>query len=106
MKKTTVQLIDDLDGSVIEAGAGRSLTFGIDGDLFGIDLSEANELRMRQALEPYIKVARKVRAGKRSTNANSSDLQAIRDWARANSIRVSDRGRISAAVREAYAASN
>ncbi|TFD51913.1 Lsr2 family protein [Cryobacterium sp. Hh7] len=108
MKKTTVQLLDDLDGSVIENGSGASVSFAFEGDSYEVDLSEKNLAEFRAALKPYADVARRVGyvpAKARAASGSKSDraeLQAVRAWASANGIQVSDRGRIAATVREAY----
>lgn len=113
MKKVTVQLVDDLDGSVIEDGAGRTVSLSLDGQAIEVDLSSANEAQLRAMLEPYLSAGRKVsaaRGGRASRQAGAPnrdpELQAIREWARANGILVSDRGRIAATVREAYTNAN
>jgi hypothetical protein len=105
VKKVTVQIVDDLSGSVIPDGDGRSITFSFDGESFEIDLSNEHVEQFRDLLAPYINAARQVGKRRRTLVAKSPEVQAIRDWARANGIEVSDRGRISATVREAYAAS-
>ena len=105
MKKVTVQIVDDLSGSVIPDGDGRSIKFSFDGESFEIDLSNEHVEQFRDLLAPYITAARQVGKKRRTAPAKSPELQAIRDWARANGIQVSDRGRIAATVREAYAAS-
>ena len=108
MKKTTVQLLDDLDGSVIENGSGASIAFAFEGDSYEIDLSDKNLAEFRAALKPYADVAQRVGyvpAKARTSSGAKSDraeLQAVRAWAAANGIQVSDRGRIAATVREAY----
>ena len=105
MKKVTVQVVDDLSGSVIPDGDGRSITFSFDGESFEIDLSNEHVEQFRDLLAPYINVARALGKKRGASAPKSSDLQQIRDWARANGIDVSDRGRISATVRAEYAAS-
>ena len=66
---------------------------------------------MIKALEPFTSKARKT-GGRRRSSARASvgktdknELQAIREWARANGHKVSDRGRISQEVQDAYNAS-
>lgn len=109
MKKTTVQLLDDLDGTVIENGSGATVSFAFEGDSYEIDLSAENLAAFRMVMQPYTKVSRRVGyvpAKPRGTAASHSDraeLQAIRAWAAANGMQVSDRGRIAGSVREAYA---
>jgi hypothetical protein len=97
-QKTIVELIDDLDGGT----ADESITFGLDGVEYAIDLSEGNAHRLREALEPF--VARARRAGGRKqqstpraaakTSGDREQNQAIREWARQEGHDVSDRGRI------------
>ena len=105
MKKTTVQLIDDLDGSVIADGAGGTVSFALAGRSYEIDLSDANIEKLEDLLQPYIDAARSTsgRSARRSpTSVSSGDLGAIREWARANGHVVGDRGRVSSEIREAY----
>ncbi|WP_370449019.1 Lsr2 family protein [Cryobacterium sp. Hb1] len=109
MKKTTVQLLDDLDGTVIENGSGATVSFTFEGDSYEIDLSAGNLAEFRSAVKPYINVSRRVGyvpakpRGASSAGSDRAELQAIRAWAAANGTHVSDRGRISGTVREAYA---
>ena len=49
------KLIDDLDGSE----ATETVTFGLDGTTYEIDLNKKNAAALRKALEPYVKAARK-----------------------------------------------
>ena len=108
MKKTTVQLLDDLDGTVIENASGASVSFAFEGDSYEIDLSPQNLAAFREAMKTYTSVSRRVgyvpakpRAAS-SAGSDRAELQAIRSWAAANGMQVSDRGRIAATVREAY----
>lgn len=109
MKKTTVQLLDDLDGTVIEKGTGATVSYAFEGDSYEIDLSSENLVEFRAALKPYTTVSRRVGyapakpRGVSSAGSNRAELQDIRSWAAANGIQVSDRGRIAGTVREAYA---
>jgi hypothetical protein len=103
---TIVEMTDDLDGGK----ADRTLTFGWDGAMYEIDLSKRNANAFEKAMRPYVDAGRRVRStGRRparrapaSKSGTSPDLAAIREWARANGYQVSDRGRISAAVLDAY----
>ena len=109
MKKTTVQLVDDLDGTVIESGTGASVTFAFDGDSYEIDLSADNLAAFRAAMKTYTTVSRRIgyvpakSRGASSAGSDRAELRAIRSWAAANGMEVSDRGRIASTVREAYA---
>jgi len=110
--KHITHLVDDLDGSVLEEGEGKQITFSIEGRAYEIDLSSRNADKFYSAVAPFVDAARTVsrtntpsrrsRAGRRD---NDVDLGAVREWARANGHTVSDRGRVPASVLEAYAAS-
>ncbi|MBF4592383.1 Lsr2 family protein [Curtobacterium flaccumfaciens] len=111
-QKITTTLVDDLTGDIIEEGAGKTVQFGFDGAAYEIDLTDANAEKLREALSVYVAVARKV--GGRATRSRTSsagrtdahELAKIREWAAANGHEVAARGRISQAVRDAYAAAN
>jgi hypothetical protein len=99
---TTIELTDDVDGGKAE----RTVSFGFDGANYEIDLSKKNAAAFEKAMRPYVDAARKVsrvngRRGRRGASP-SRDLSAVRAWARANGHAVSDRGRVPAAVLEAY----
>ena len=107
-KQIVTLLTDDLDGSE----ANSTIEFGLDGVNYTIDLSDKNADKLRQALEPYLKVA--ARAGRSTTGrisarsaapasrSNRDQNQAIREWAGKNGYEVSERGRIPSAVVEAF----
>lgn len=99
MAKTVIEVItDDLDGS---EGAS-TVTFGLNGATWEIDLNEKNAAKLEKALEPFLAKAR--RAGGRTKAGKSSGPSAadIRGWAKENGFNVPDRGRIPAEVKDAY----
>jgi len=105
-QKTVIQLVDDLDGSAL-TDEGRTVTFALEGVSYEIDLSQAHVDELTDALAPYVSAARKVSGRKSAARASGSksdpaELQKIREWAKNNGHIVSSRGRISAAVRDAY----
>lgn len=105
-QKVQILLVDDLDGG----DADETIEFGIDGVNYEIDLSTKNAKALRDSLAGYVAEARKVastrrRAGRRPAAAGDSPAQ-IRQWARENGFDVPARGRVSAEVREAYAAAH
>lgn len=108
-QRVQVILEDDIDGG----DASETVTFGLDGVTYEIDLNDRNAAALRDAVAPYVGAGRRV-SGRRSTGSgsgsgsrtSSSELAKIREWARANGHDVSDRGRISQKVRNAYAKAN
>lgn len=105
-QKIEVQFIDDLDGGP----AAGTVTFGLDGQGYEIDLSEANAAALREAITPWIEHARKASGGTQAAKLTggrakpTEDLNAIREWARENGYQISGRGRISSKVMVAYRA--
>ena len=109
-QKVNIVLVDDLDGSE----AAETVSFGLDGTSYEIDLNEANAAALREVLAGYVGHARKVTGGTRarsgsrrsSGSASSSNTRAVREWAKENGYEVSERGRISADVQQAYDAAH
>ena len=104
-QKVQVLLVDDVDGGT----ADETVTFGLDGVSYEIDLTAANAAKLRDVIGTWVGSARKVGRTGRATRrraVGSGDAQAIRDWAKANGYEVSGRGRISAQVRAAYEAAH
>ena len=105
-QKVNIVLVDDID----HTDADETVTFGLDGKNYEIDLNTKNANALREALAPYIGHARRAGGGARrsSSRGGSSRSSAgdIREWAKANGFEVSERGRISSEVREAYASAH
>jgi len=106
-KRTITELIDDIDGSA----ATESVRFGLDGVEYEIDVSETNAKQLREALAPFVESGSKVgRSGPRlrlvppptRSPADRERMTAIRKWANDNGYEVSDRGRVSSSIIEAY----
>lgn len=112
-QRVITQLVDDLDGTELVDGAGETVTFGVDGTTYEIDLSAENAEALRDALQPYIASGRRVGRGRgRGRGASkrqagtSNDTKAIRDWARESGKQVPDRGRLPASIVEEYEAAH
>lgn len=106
-QKVEVQLIDDMDGGK----AVETVTFGLDGATFEIDLSEKNASSLRTALHPYMEKARRQRgvrtSGRATKPASQRERSAeIRLWAKEQGIHVNERGRIPAHVVEQFEAAH
>ena len=116
-QKVQVTLVDDIDGSE----ATETVSFAVDGSTYEIDLNKENAAALRDDFARYVGAARKAggsgastarrspRGGSRAPSSGGSDreeVQRIREWARANGHKVSERGRLSSSVLEAYRAAN
>lgn len=106
------QLVDDIDGTLLEVGEGETVRFSLNGTAYEIDLTNSHADELRAALDPYIKAGRRASAGgvrasaPRRRASRDSEVGEIREWAKTNGFKVSERGRISAEVIEAYHAAN
>lgn len=106
-QRVQIILEDDFDGGE----ADETVTFGLDGSDYEIDLSDDNAGKLRDALAPWLANARKT-GGRRKrgttpvkTASSASDTGSadIRSWAQDQGMKVSARGRVPIEVREAYA---
>jgi hypothetical protein len=117
-QQVNVKFVDDLDGS----DAAGTVSFGLDGRSYEIDLSDDNAAKLRDSLASFVAAARKS-GGSSATGTRSRPQKmtattgpqrrldrdqsaAIRSWARQNGHEVSDRGRISKVVVEAFQAAH
>ncbi|WP_030660777.1 Lsr2 family protein [Streptomyces rimosus] len=111
-QKVQILLVDDLNGGK----ADETVTFGLDGKSYEIDLSKKHAAKLREALAEFVKAGRKTggravrgtagtskaTSSSASKNGGSSDTAKIRAWAKENGYNVNDRGRVPAEIREAY----
>lgn len=104
-RRIQVVIDDDLTGG----DADETVTFGLDGVTYEIDLNAKNADKLRECLQPFVAGGRKVVGGKRRSPAakpGTSRAGEIRAWAQANGIPVSARGRVGADVVAKYEAAN
>jgi hypothetical protein len=98
------------------------VSFAFDGSSYEIDLCPDHRAEMEDAFSTYVGAAR--RAGRAGTSAprrtsrpaassgrgsggsDREEVQRIREWARENGHTVSERGRLSSSVLEAYRAAH
>jgi hypothetical protein len=105
-RRVIQELIDDISGQP----ADETVTFALDGVQYEIDLTTKNAAKLRTALAPFVAAATKVGRGavaprRRGAARNDRQVnQAIREWATAKGIAVSDRGRIKQEVVDRYKA--
>lgn len=104
MARTFVAVIkDDLTGEVVDEKDAVTIEFAVNGKGYTIDLGKKNAAQFHEALDKYIAAATKVGGGKPGKTARrSQDLAAIREWGKAKGFKVSDRGRVSAELKDAY----
>ncbi|MGV9711676.1 histone-like nucleoid-structuring protein Lsr2 [Gordonia sp. NPDC003424] len=109
-KKEIVQVIDDIDGKVLDDY--ETVRWSLDGKTYEFDTSAKHAAQFRDSLAKYMDVSRVTssRGVKRvvATNGTRSKEQtkAIREWAINNGHDVSERGRIPLSVIEAFEAAH
>jgi hypothetical protein len=108
-KEVFTRLIDDLDGGE----AAETVTFGLDGYSYQIDLSTKNATKLRNALAVFVESGTRV-SGRSSTatrggvrprvtaSAGREQNQAIREWAQRKGYDVAPRGRIKQEIVDQY----
>ena len=114
-QRVQVLLVCDLHEDEVEGV--ETVAFGLDGSSYEIDACEEHAAELRDAFARFVGSARragrpapasgprKAARGSSRPAASGSDrerVQAIREWARSNGHTVSERGRLSATVIEAY----
>jgi len=104
--------VEDVNRSAV----AETVTFGLDGRHYRLDLSRQDAATLRDALAPFVAVARPSRRGSRNRRRRprgervppspaSSDPNrnaAIREWARQHGHKLSKRGPIPASVLQMY----
>lgn len=113
-RKIITQVIDDMTGETVPDGMAETIRFSINDVGYSIDLGPESARAFRETLAPYTERAERQTGTKRSSIAprrsspriDPAQLRAIREWARNNGYKVSDRGRIAATVIEAYEAAH
>lgn len=109
-RREIVVLQDDLDGSEKDV---RVVKFGFEGANYEIDLGPANFDKLAKVLAPYVSAARKEQSSRRTAGAavrtkglsaaeQRAFNQRVRDWAKSQKMKVSERGRVPAKLTEAY----
>jgi hypothetical protein len=104
-RQTKVELVDDISGGP----ASQTVTFGLDGTAYEIELNDRNAKKLRDALGSYIEAGRRASRSRSNGRANrgrgrDSDAKKVRAWAAERGIDVPARGRIPRRVIEQYRA--
>src|SRR6266487_1267106 len=99
-RSVSVIVTDDLDGS--EDAETVSFSFGA--VAYEVDLASRNRVKLEKALAPFIEAGSRApassghRRGSGRRDSPSVDRAAVRRWAKAAGLKVSERGRISADI--------
>jgi Lsr2 len=106
-RKVVTLLEDDLDGSE----ASETVSFGLDGTEYEIDLTNDHANELRSALERFTSAGRRVSGGRgrpvvRNKSQSGPDAKAVRLWAAEQGLKVNTRGRIQADIVEKYEAAH
>ncbi|MGW6413025.1 histone-like nucleoid-structuring protein Lsr2 [Streptomyces vinaceus] len=104
-QKTVIIYTDDVTGEETSEVLTHSLI--LDGVAYEIDLGAESYDSLLEAVTPFTSRGRRVRTGtqlKAASVARGNDATAIRAWAKAQGLQVSERGRIPRDVREKYEA--
>lgn len=120
-KQVTVQLVDDLDGSIIDDDSSETIKFAINGVEYSIDLKAKNAKEFHKKLDYYIGHATRVGGRRRKPSPAAASMpvipgvaakrdpeqtRAIRQWAFDLGHEISERGRIPAEIEQAYNAAH
>jgi Lsr2 len=105
-KTVSVVVTDDLDGTP----DAETVAFSVEGQSYEIDLGQKNLAKLQKSLQPFMDAGRRtaLRKTARPTRGPGAriDRAAVRAWATAQGLQVSERGRISAEVMSKYEAAH
>jgi hypothetical protein len=117
----TIYTCDLHEGDDVTEGVSE-VSFAFDGSTYEIDLCQDHRGEMEEAFATYVGSARRPNragtatprranraaastgGGRSSGGSDREEVQRIREWARENGHKVSERGRLSSSVLEAYRA--
>ncbi len=109
-QRVQVLLVCDIHGD--ETPAAETVTFSVAGTAYEMDVCAEHVAAFREAFAPFVGAARKRNsrggANRRRRGGASAEGRAgeIREWARAQGIAVSERGRIPAELAAKYDAAH
>jgi hypothetical protein len=112
-QRVQVILVCDLHDD--ETPGTETVTFGVDGSGYEIDVCERHAAELRDSFARYVGVARRASGrgrpagtsgARRRRRGGSGQAAAIREWARSQGLAVPERGRIPADLAEKYAAAH
>jgi hypothetical protein len=101
-KQVVSVFIDDLSGEELQPDNHRQIRLGVDGSEYTLDLNLAHADEFLALLRRYTQAATPIRKAPKQRQDRSTQLQMVREWAKAQGIEVAERGRISGVVLAAY----
>lgn len=111
VQRVQIILEDDMTGGE----ATETVEFALDGVSYEIDLNDENATKLRNDIAGWIANARRAggrrqtrrrSGGASSSSGRSGELAKMREWGRENGFKVSERGRVSQELQDAYAAAH
>jgi hypothetical protein len=108
VERVIVQLVDDIDGSVLDDETGETIDFAVNGVEYSIDLNAKNAKEFHNKLDYYIEHGIRVEPSPTGPPVprDRTQTRAIRQWASDQGYRIRTRGRISAEIERAYRAAH
>lgn len=102
-----VQVLLTCDMETGDKPGDETITFGLDGSTYDIDLCTKHAKGFRETMAPFIDAGRRQSSrgtGRRGASGSNDRerTQAIRAWARKKGIQVSERGRLSSDIVAQY----
>lgn len=104
-QRVVVELISDVSGEA----ADETVHFALDGVAYEIDLTSDEAKGLHESLAQYVDSGRKLgrapmsgQPRRRASVSSGYDASAVREWAEANGIEVSKRGRIGKETLEKF----
>lgn len=116
-QKVQVLLVCDVHDD--DTAGDETITFSLEGSAYEVDVCEKHADEIRDAFAPFIGAARRSAGrgggggrrgrGRAAAGSGSGDRQKVTDiraWAKAQGLKVSERGRIAQAVIDQYQAAH
>lgn len=99
VQRAYMMMVDDLDGTQ----ATQTVTFGVDGVTYQIDVNDEHADQLRSQLAEYVSHARRV-GGRRIAGTHTDHRLAaqVRAWAKEHQVAVANRGRIPNTIVDMY----
>lgn len=104
-------IVDDFTGKPLE-GEVTKTHLRLNDKAYALDLAPESVQALQEAIAPFIKNVKpvpqseKARVSRSSSTTSDLDAAAVREWAKLQNIPTNPRGRLSAALQQAYRAAH